>query len=188
MPDRGLNSTLLAEYAKQGITIGHLFSFGWDTGTDYLADGRRDIPWNSQTWRATGELLKVPAIKESLAPALDSINISVSGVNQANIYTALTEDYTNVEVEIYRFLMDSDMKMIGEAHEIFAGLIDTFSVNENPDDGTSEITWKVTSHWHDFERVAGRRTNDSSQQYWFPGDTGLRFASRNISNLKWGVK
>jgi hypothetical protein len=51
---------------------------------------------------------------------------------------------------------------------------------------TSIIDLACASHWADFERKAGRLTNINSQQYFFPADTGFRYAANSIKDIKWG--
>lgn len=204
MADRGLSAAVKEYLARTQLTVVHLFYFGFST-PDYFADGRYDIVWNGNTYLATGDILEVPQIKHTAAPSLDSVEIRISGVNQANIYKVLAEDFTGVEVKIHRALVteglvpasnlypgstmypSSGWTIVGTPIELFFGTLDNPSVRENPEDGTSEIAWKATSHWLDFERVAGRRTNDADQQKWFPGDKGMEFASKSIADLKWGA-
>jgi len=40
--------------------------------------------------------------------------------------------------------------------------------------------------WSDFERTAGRRTNDNDQQVYYPGDRGFQFADDALKDIKWG--
>ena len=184
--DRGLSDLIKAEVDKQQITLVHLFYFGF-AAPDYLADGRMNIDWNGNTYYATGDILEVPEIKDTVSPGLDQITITVSGVNQANIASALGADYTNVPVSIYRVLLDSAMRIVDAPVEISSGVITAPDIAEDPYEGTCTLTWKVTSHWAGFERVAGRRCNDADQQKWFPGDRGLEYASKSVAKLKWGT-
>jgi hypothetical protein len=186
-PTRGLLSDVAYTCEQTAFSMGHLFEFGWADGADYLADGRRDVNWNGRTYLATGDLLEIPQIKDTISPALDSIDISLSGANQENIYKALALDYTNVPVSLYRVFFTEDHTLIGSPVEIYAGVLNAPTITENPYEGTSRVTWRATSHWNGFERVAGRRCNDADQQKWFPGDRGLEYASKSVAKLKWGA-
>lgn len=185
MVDRGLSSPILDELAKQNIILAHLLYMGFSSPI-YASDTRRDIPWNGDVYLGAGDWIRMPAIKESVSPAVDAVNIGISGVNQANIANALSLDYTNAPVSVYRVLLDSSYQMIDNPIEVFFGLVDKFTIAEDPGGGTSTVDWLVSSHWADFERIAGRRTNNADQQKWYPGDLGMEFAPKSIAELKWG--
>lgn len=186
MADRNLLAAVEAELAKNQMTLAHLFHFGFDA-PDYICDGRVNITWDGNEYGATGDILEVPSIAESFVPALDAIDISVSGVNLANVYKALAVDYANVPVVIYRALLDTNYDIVGEAVEVYSGFIDAPSFQEDPRAGTAKMTWKVSSIWAAFDRTAGRRGNNADQQKWYPGDLGFEFASKDYSGLKWGT-
>ena len=42
------------------------------------------------------------------------------------------------------------------------------------------------SHWADFEKKSGRKTNNTSQQRFFSADKGMEFSSENVLDIKWG--
>ena len=44
----------------------------------------------------------------------------------------------------------------------------------------------MASHWADFEKKAGRFSNNNSQQYFFSGDVGFEYAANTVKDLKWG--
>jgi len=48
------------------------------------------------------------------------------------------------------------------------------------------LTVEIASHWKDFEKENGRRTNHNTQQLYFDGDLGFEFAAKTIKDLKWG--
>ena len=52
--------------------------------------------------------------------------------------------------------------------------------------GDSIINIAVANHWADFQRIEGRRTNDSSQQHFFDGDKAFEFTSQAGKKLYWG--
>ena len=54
------------------------------------------------------------------------------------------------------------------------------------DTDKATISLICTSHFSDFSRIAGRRTNEGSQQRLFPSDRGFEFAGQTIQDIKWG--
>ena len=113
------------------------------------------------------------------------MQIGISGVNQANISTALTESFINRDVIIYRGLLDSNEDLIADPFNAFRGQLDDFTLSESPN-STSTISWTVTSELADFERVGGRRANYQEQQVFYPGDEGFEFIDQSVKDIKWG--
>ena len=72
--------------------------------------------------------------------------------------------YANRAVFIYKaFLNPENYTIIGAPNLVFKGFINSTSIKENPE-RDSKVTWKLTSHWGDFNLVAGRSTNNSSHR------------------------
>ena len=46
----------------------------------------------------------------------------------------------------------------------------------------------IASHWADFSKVEGRKTNTGSQQIFFPTDKGMEFAGLTVQDILWGKK
>ena len=57
-------------------------------------------------------------------------------------------------------------------------------INEN--NQSSVVNLKIVSHWADFDKESGRRTNNISQQRFFSSDVGFDFASEMVQDIKWG--
>jgi hypothetical protein len=67
---------------------------------------------------------------------------------------------------------------------VFNGQITKWQIVENR--GRSGVRLSVASHWADFEKLGGRLTNNSSQQFYFPNDLGFEYAANTIRDIKWG--
>ena len=92
----------------------------------------------------------------------------------------------NKDVEIYKGFLNDSQTLIGDPFTLFKGKIESFSVDEEITNSTVTIT--ATSHWSDFEKIQGRRTNTNSQQIYFANDVGFDYASQAIAELRWGKK
>jgi len=181
-----MTASMLAEIAKEKIRMFHLVEFYFDSGTTYVSMSYKDISWNGNTYLATGSLLKISDISEEVGLKVGAVSIKLSGVNQANIATALSEDYTDRQVKVYRGLLSEGHLVVADPMLLFDGRIDNFSLSEDIENGTSILTWQVPSHWADFEKRSGRRCNMEDQQLHFPDDKGFDFASEIVKDLKWG--
>ncbi len=47
------------------------------------------------------------------------------------------------------------------------------------------VNLTVVSHWADFEKKNGRKTNNTSQQRFFGTDVGMDFSSETVQDVKW---
>ena len=50
----------------------------------------------------------------------------------------------------------------------------------------SNVKLVIVSHWADFDKKSGRKTNNSSQQRFFSTDVGMDFSSETVLDIKWG--
>ena len=181
-----MTALMLAEIAKEKVRMFHLVEFYFDSETIYFSMSYKDISWNGNTYLATGNLLNISDISEEVGLKVGAVSIKLSGVNQANIATALSEDYTDRPVKIYRGFLSEGYLIISDPMLMFDGRIDSFSLSEDIETGTSTLTWDVPSHWADFEKQSGRRCNMEDQQLYFPDDKGFDFTSEIVKDLKWG--
>lgn len=147
----------------------------------------RNITWGGNTYLAGGNLLTLPDIEESVGIQSGSASIVLSGVNQSSIAIALTENFIDRRVVIMRGFIDVNDQIIIDPVIQFDGRIDSWSLAEDVDNGTSTITWVAASHWIDFERTSGRTTNDKEHQVLFPGDKFFEFSGETVE-LSWGVR
>ena len=72
--------------------------------------------------------------------------------------------YLNRDVFIYKAHISPETgAIIGEPYLLFKGIIASGKLKEDPEK-SSIITWNITSHWGDFNRVSGRLTADQSHR------------------------
>jgi len=88
------------------------------------------------------------------------------------------------EVEIYKGFLDNNQSIIADPFLLFKGTIESFSLEESEE--SSNVSISVASHWADFEKLKGRKTNTSSQELYFEDDVGFDFASQSVQDIKWG--
>ncbi|OOZ41674.1 hypothetical protein BOW53_03065 [Solemya pervernicosa gill symbiont] len=186
MSDRDLSTEMQTEVAKSAIRPFVLTEIEWDSGTQRLTDTYKDIVHNGNTYLANGLLLNIGDITEELELTNNSLKITLTAVQQDVLALLLSGDYHNRAVIIHRGLLDDGELLVVDPVSVFRGQIDDFRFEEDPRAGTATISLTVAGEWSDFERVAGRRTNDADTQSFFPGDRGFEFAGQTINDLKWG--
>lgn len=182
---RGLNSTTKAELAQDDIRLASFIYVDIGSGI-YLTDYAHDLVLGATTYTSSDHLVSIGAPKESRDLRVNSVTMTLSGVDQTYISMFLTNDYVNRQVKFSRGLISETGQLIGNAILVFDGRMTRFEIRESS--RTSEISVEVASHWADFEKKSGRLTNTNSQQRFFPGDKGFVFAANTIRDIRWGRK
>ena len=184
---RSLTTAVKTQLATNEIRPFHLIEIGFSTPvnlTDNSFNLTSSISGSSKTYTASPFLVSIPTFEEQTDITKTSLNITLSGADQTFISTALNENIVNDSVVIYRGLLDSNNSIIADPILLYQGTIDTFTVNES--ENQSSLILTVVSHWADFEKKSGRKTNNASQQRFFSTDVGMDFSSQTVLDIKWG--
>lgn len=188
---RTLHADVVSAIASGSYRYAHLVEIQWDSsngGTDYLTDAQFDIVDNSQTYTASAFLLSSTTVEESTKISTNSIQISISGVNQTYISALLALNYKYIDrkVVISRVILGDTNLVVGESVIVFSGRISSFKVNETLE--SSIVTLTVANHWEDFGRVNGRKSNPTHQSKVDPEDEIFEFCSGlKAEQITWGV-
>ena len=184
---RGLTSAVKTELATGNIAPILLIDFGFATPI-YLTNASFDITssisGSSRTYLSNGHLNKVSGVSETNKPTKNTLQISLSAVDQTYVSIVLNENIINDDVHIYRGFLDSNRTLIADPFLLFYGTIDEYKITD--DTNTANLLLVITSHWGNFSKTNGRVTTDNSQQRFFSGDKGIEFSALTIKDIKWG--
>ena len=184
---RGLSSSVKTELATGVIDPVLLVEIEFGTPV-YLTNAPFDITssvsGSSRTYLTNGHLKHITGINETNKPTKNSLQLTLSGVDQTYISIALSENIINKEVYIYRGFLDANNALISDPFLLFFGTIDEYRISDNTD--RANLVLNLTSHWGNFEKTSGRVTTDNSQQRFFSGDKGMEFAALTVRDIKWG--
>ena len=180
---RSLTSSVKTELASDKLNPVTLVYLGISTGSRYT-DHYKDISYDGNTYTASSLLLGVSDVSESSEVAVDSITVSFTGADQTIISLLLNNDYMDKEAEIYKGFLDESQALIADPFLLFKGRIESFSIQE--DANSSQVAVSIASHWADFEKQKGRKTNTNSQELFFANDVGFDFAAQSVQGIKWG--
>jgi hypothetical protein len=184
---RNLTTALKNELATYVLRPIHLVYFGFSTPvylTDCSFELTSSISGTSQTYTPTEFIQNISEFTEETNITKSSLRIGLSNVNQTYLSITLNENVINDKVNIYRGFLDTDNTIIADPFLLYDGQIDKYQVTET--DKESNIVYTIVSHWADFEKIAGRKTNPTSQQRFFSGDQGMEFSSQTVQDIKWG--
>jgi hypothetical protein len=184
---RALTTALKNELATNDIRPFHLITLGFNTAiniTDCSFPLTSSISGSSVTYTTSDFILGFSNFTEQADVTKSSLTISLSGADQTFISVVLNENIVNDAVTIYRGLLADDNSIIADPFLLYSGNIETFSVSESETD--SVVNLGVVSHWADFDKKNGRKTNNTSQQRFFSTDVGMNFSSETVQDIKWG--
>jgi hypothetical protein len=149
-----------------------------------ITDWDRDITALSATWSSSSHILSFGSSSETTDLAVNGIEITLSGVEQSYISIFLSQNYVDVPIKLYRAVLNDSDAVVGAPILVFDGFITSFSIDDTAN--KSEISIVTASHWADFEKLNGRKTNHNSQQLHFAGDNGFEYAAKTVTDLRWG--
>ena len=184
---RNLTSAVKTELATNDIRPVHLITLGFGTPvniTDCSFSITSSVSGSSVTYNASDFILGISNHTEETDITKSTINLNLSGANTTFISTVLNENVVNDNVDIYRAFLDSSNAIIADPFLLYKGKIESFEIEES--DKSSTVSLSIVSHWADFEKKNGRKTNNTSQQRFFSGDVGMDFASQTVQDIKWG--
>lgn len=180
---RSIHADVITELAKDSFNLCHLIELGFSTPVR-LTDYAHDISWSGDNYLAYDGLLGVASPQETQELRVGTVNVTVSGVDQTFISIFLGQNWINRSAKISRAVLDDTGTVIGSPIVVFSGQIAQYQIDESDD--KSSVTIGIASHWADFDKKAGRFTNNNSQQYYFPGDLGFEYAANTVKDLRWG--
>ena len=184
---RNLTSSIKTALATNDIKPVHLLTIGFSTPvnfTDCPFSLTSSVSGSSVTYNPSDFILGVSDFSEQIDITKSSVALTLSGADQTFISTVLNENVTNDEVSIYRGLLDSSNSLVSDPFLLYKGYVESFVINEA--ENMSILNLTIVSHWADFEKKNGRKTNNTSQQRFFSTDVGMDFASQTVLDIKWG--
>jgi len=184
---RTLTTAVKNELLTGQIRPVHLLTIGFGTPvniTDNAFDLTSSVSGSSVTYSSSAFLVGASSFEEQTDITKTTLSVSLSGVDTSFISVVLGENIVNDSVTIYRGLLNSSNALIADPILLYQGNIDTFEISETETE--SNVKLMVVSHWADFEKKSGRKTNNASQQRFFSTDVGMDFSSETVLDLKWG--
>ena len=184
---RALTTAIKNELATNDIRPIHLITIGFATPiniTDCSFPLTSSVSGSSVTYSASDFILGISNHTEETDITKSTVSINLSGADQTFISTVLNENVINDSVNIYRGLLADDNSLIADPFLLYQGNIESFEIQEKEKD--SIVGLSIVSHWADFDKKNGRKTNNTSQQRFFSTDVGMDFASETVQDIKWG--
>jgi hypothetical protein len=180
---RFTDASLISALESDSFSYATLISLGTQSSLIRITDNDKDVTLNADTYTSTTTLLDYGEAQETSDVSVGGMDITFSGVNQTMVSYMLSNDYIGLPVDIKRCALSDSNVVIG-SFTYFKGQVSGFEIVDTND--KSEVLVNCKSHWADFEKLNGRRTNHNSQQLHFSGDLGFEFAAKTIKDIRWG--
>lgn len=164
------------EFYRQNFIAVDLLEIQLPSETLYLATGGIDIPWDSptttggsHTYNAQGNFIGFNGLSEDMDLKVGKFAVTLSAVANNLVYLfvdlSTNEDnkiaYEGSRVVLYKAFLDvNTLQIVGEPMLTFDGTIFNVTISESAN--TATIAIECSSLYADFERTAGRRTNNYS--------------------------
>ncbi len=155
----------------------------------YLTDTPYDIEYGGNVYLATGQLLKVGALAQTMDIRVASTNIEFDAVDPSLVAILRNVSQNNRAVKMSVAILNADYSIAGEPIAMQSMVIDGApKITDDPKKGVAKIQQKISSAFANWSQKAGRRTTPASQQRFFPNDTGFDFSATTDKEIKWGRK
>jgi len=183
---RTINASTFSALQSNSSGIAHLISIEVDTDTPtvrYYTSNPIDLVYDGETYESSELLVDISASGQSGTLQNQQFNITLSNATGSFASDLLTQNWNNGDVFYYLCATNASYGIVGAPILLFKGLLSSFSFQEGDN---SVITLTADSHWADFEKKGGRRTNSSSQRELYSTDLGFEFSANSVKDLKWG--
>ena len=126
-------------------------------------------------------LSTLPSVEPKTDIDVSNFQVELSAVDNTFVAIVLNNVVSNDIVTVDIGLLNSSDALI-DTYNYDKGFIESFRLNTD----RAELSLICTSHFSDFSRPAGRKTNEGSQQRFFASDRGFEFAGATVQDIKWG--
>jgi len=183
---RNLTSAIQLASEKNRISTCHLLTVYLDAQTLTWCDYHRSVTYDSSEYSSAGSLLSIDGLNEVSDISVNTVTVTLSAVDTANIALVLANRYIDRRITIHRAFFDDNDALIADPVLVFDGKMNRPAIEEDPEQRSATITVEASNQFSDFERKPGRHTSDADQQAYFPGDKGFEYATQLNKKLTWG--
>ena len=181
---RNLTTALATALATSSVRPAIFVSLEFASGAVYFWSGKGDNTYDSNTYTGLGDLTGLDMPEETSNGSTNGMSLSLSGIPSVNVALAL-EEYQNRPATVLFAALDSSDAIIADPYQIFSGLIDVISIEDDGD--SSSITVNLEGYAYGVGPSMDRYTNEAQKRV-YATDTSLRFIkSLSEKQVYWGV-
>jgi hypothetical protein len=158
----------------------------WPGGAGRFWSGVGARAWDGEQWTGVGTLIDLDKVAESLSKNDIGMELKLNYLDDAVRNEIVTTDPVGMDASLFMWLLDPAAGTVTEGYEIFPGFIDEISIEDSG--STGAITVRLASELARLSKRRWLQLSHAHQQYLFPGDLGMEFATRMDEPLLWGRK
>lgn len=135
----------------------------------------KDEVISGNTYTPLGGLLTVGAQTRNMRVTSGETTLTLSGIDGNNIYTVLATNIRGSEVEIIRGFYNNNF-VLSNTYARFRGIVTSYGITEDREGLNDNFTVSVGASSYKTvleNRIAGRKTNKESWQFFDPTDTSM---------------
>ena len=156
------------EAAKAQQRVGILCSLDFSSGFVRATNRAHDVPFSGDTYQGIGQLGSIDTVHEDAELRPYALKISISGVDNALLSKALTEDYHGRTVLLYVGWFRDDDTLVANPQRVFKGFMDYMAVTLG--DRTGVISIVCENEWARWSTPKPLLYAHETQQVYYPGD------------------
>lgn len=161
------SSTNVTESQKVGVTLLILADLDFASGHVYVHDGIGDVTTGGHTYSGVGTFGGISTVSEGTKDIARPLSLTLSGVENSLLTTAMTEVYQGRTATIYLGLLnDATGTFVDTPETIYEGRMARMQIQVGK---TSTITLHIENRIRREPRIA--RYTSEDQQLLFSGDT-----------------
>ena len=155
-----------------------------------LNTGGFDITSSGNTYTAQGDFMGFSTVSEDFDIKVGKFSIYLSAIGNSYVSKFVDQDFEGRRVVIRKAFLDFDpmtLTIINDPIVIFDGQIYNVSIVESRN--SASITVDCSTLWADFERTAGRKTNNGSNWLYQGSNSDLCFEKSGFvgaTEFLWG--
>lgn len=160
-------STTKDEFYRDKFIAVDLVEIYLITETLRLNTGGFDITYGGNTYSAQGDFIGFSTVSEDFDVKVGKFSIYLSAIGNGYVDKFINQDFEGRRVVIRKAFLDFDpftLQIIDNPIVIFDGQIYNVSIVEGA--ATASITVDCSTLFADFERTAGRKTNNGSNSLY----------------------
>ena len=175
IPEVSGNATQInnAEFVK--LTIFNEYGNNANTTTLTFSSSYKEETIGNTTYDPLGGLLAVGAQSRNLRATSGETTIALSGIDGNNIFNALATKIRGSEVEVLRGFYNNNM-VLTNTYPRFKGIVTSYAISEERASTIDNFTVSIGASSYKTvleNRIAGRKTNKESWQFFNPNDTSM---------------
>lgn len=184
MTGRALTTTVSDALAASQVRGVVFVEMDFPAGFLRLNNSAQSMDWNGSTWLGIGRLGTIDTVGEGMTLEAPSLKFTVTGIDPANIATALGQHYQGRGCKVWLAPLDEGYAVLPDPVLVFSGRMDTMDVEIGT---TATITVSAESRLADWDRPRVRRYNAADQAITDPADKGFEFVPQMVEKtLRWG--